>query len=173
MHRPPDPIYFTSRADVGQEHAAAACADAAPSGCRRQQVPMLKTACTTTSHAHAPVGNQPCTIAWTWSYRNAIDDFSGRLRTTSMTHAAPNRLHHLRTRARALPRQAIYIDHDIKICTASNQTTSTLNIKIKLYDYINYVKIIVEFYIANKNIAKVYINVVFCRRRHKKNPPPP
>jgi hypothetical protein len=84
-----------------------------------------------------------------------------------MTHAAPNRLHHLRTRARAPPRQAIYIDHDIKICTASNRTTLTPNNKIKLYDYINYVKIIVEFYITNKNIAKVYINMVFRRRRQK------
>jgi hypothetical protein len=44
---------------------------------------------------------------------------------------------------------------DIKIYTVSSRTTSTPNIKIKLYDYINYVKIIVEFYIANINIAKV------------------
>jgi hypothetical protein len=28
-------------------------------------------------------------------------------------------------------------------------------------------KIFVEFYIANKNIAKVYINMVFRRRRQK------
>jgi hypothetical protein len=28
-------------------------------------------------------------------------------------------------------------------------------------------KIFVESYIANTNIAKVYINVVFCRRRQK------
>jgi hypothetical protein len=41
-------------------------------------------------------------------------------------------------------------------------------------------KIFIEFYIANKNIAKVYINVVFRRRRQKprrrcdlRSPPPP
>jgi hypothetical protein len=38
------------------------------------------------------------------------------------------------------------------------------NINVKLYDYI---KIFVEFYIANTNIAKVYIHVVFRRRRQK------
>jgi hypothetical protein len=58
------------------------------------------------------------------------------------------------------------------------------NINVKLYDYI---KIFVEFYIVNINIAKVYIHVVFrCRRQkptadvifdhrraYDKNPPPP
>jgi hypothetical protein len=40
-------------------------------------------------------------------------------------------------------------------------------------------KVFVKFYIANKNIAKVYINVVFRHRRQKprrrlrQDPPPP
>jgi hypothetical protein len=33
--------------------------------------------------------------------------------------------------------QAVYIDYDIKICTASSRITSTPNINVKLYDYIN------------------------------------
>jgi hypothetical protein len=43
------------------------------------------------------------------------------------------------------------------------------NINIKLYDYINLRQDIVELYIANINIVKVYINVVF-RRCRQKNP---
>jgi hypothetical protein len=45
--------------------------------------------------------------------------------------------------------------HRPKDTTSSCTTTSS------------YVKNIVEFYIANKNIAKVYIHVVFRRRRRK------
>jgi hypothetical protein len=33
-------------------------------------------------------------------------------------------------------------------------------------------KIFVECYIVNKNIAKVYINVIFDRRRLRQDPPP-
>jgi hypothetical protein len=48
---------------------------------------------------------------------------------------------------------------NIKICTDINKPDYIdPNINVKLYDYINYVKIIVEFY-----IAKVYINVVYRR----------
>jgi hypothetical protein len=49
---------------------------------------------------------------------------------------------------------------------------------VRLYQTIS--KIFVEFYIANTNIAKVYIHVVFCRRQEKsrrhrdlRSPPPP
>jgi hypothetical protein len=51
------------------------------------------------------------------------------------------------------------------------------NINVKLYDYI---KIFVEFYIANINVTKVYIHAVFRHRRQKpaaardlRSPPPP
>jgi hypothetical protein len=76
---------------------------------------------------------------------------------------------------------------DIKIYTVSSRTTSIPNIKIKLYDYINYVKIIVEFYIVNINICQGSTStwssaaadknpaaaVIFDRRRRLRQDPPP
>jgi hypothetical protein len=53
-----------------------------------------------------------------------------------------------------------YISYRDLHCIKPNYTD--LNINVKLYDYI---KIFVEFYIANTNIAKIYIHVVFRRRR--------
>jgi hypothetical protein len=55
---------------------------------------------------------------------------------------------------------------NIKICNDINKLDYIdPNINVKLYDYINYVKIIVKFY-----IAKVYINVVY-RRLRQDSPP--
>jgi hypothetical protein len=76
MHRPPDPIYSTSRADVGQERAAAARVDAAPStpaaaDTSSSRCPRIQAACTTTSHAHALGGNQPCTSLHTHGHTGA------------------------------------------------------------------------------------------------------
>jgi hypothetical protein len=69
---------------------------------------------------------------------------------------------------------------NIKICTVLNQTTSTRTSISSCTTTLSYVKIIVEFYIANTINAKVYIHVVFRRCRQKprrrcdlRSPPPP
>jgi hypothetical protein len=162
MHRPSDPIYSTSRADVGQEHAAAARADAAPRGCRCQQVPIcVKTACTTTSRPHAAyqettsmhhqILQGTCTKGD--SYKNRCDH--GRatscIRRPSPIYTAPSRrtsstlrsaLHQTGLHRPEHTRQAVRLHQD----TSRSSSSSTSPIKI---------------------VVKVYIHVVFRRRRQK------
>jgi hypothetical protein len=58
--------------------------------------------------------------------------------------------------------------HRIKL-----DVTDPKYINVKLYDYIKLrTNISIEFYIVNKNIAKVYINVIFDRRRRLRQDPP-
>jgi hypothetical protein len=56
-------------------------------------------------------------------------------------------------------------DYTVKICTVLSQTTSTQTSMSSCTTTSYYEQIFVEFYITNTNIAKIYIHVVFRRRR--------